>query len=257
MAHPTHTVLHSNTKTASKKEMARRARVRQKLKGTPYNFPKAYIQQHLFGKPRGAAWAKKATAPFFHRFYLLPPFYPLHAYIARLVRNSLAGRTHYCLPLLPSRRNHPPEQRFVLVLKLQTQTLLGGDHSKSQISEHRVFPGKTTWQQGLRRSCGIPHPDASVPGHTYPAPCMLFSYVKYALWYLELHTGKKKMNFFLFWSAEGIKCPCRQNKEIKLTSNSWYSTMFRRLYMTTFVGKKMYSRGQTVSGHLCQSKNSY
>lgn len=90
--------------------------------GPLYNFPEASIQQHLFGKPRGAAWAKKATEPFCHLFYLLPPFYPLHAYIPQLVRNSLAGRTHYCLHFFPSRRNHLPERRFVLVLKLQTQT---------------------------------------------------------------------------------------------------------------------------------------
>lgn len=74
LAHSTHTVMHGNTKAAGWKEMARRARVSQKLKGTLHDFPEAYIQQHLLGKPRGASRAETATAPVCHQFYLSPPF---------------------------------------------------------------------------------------------------------------------------------------------------------------------------------------
>lgn len=98
LALSTRTVMHGSTKAVGRKEMTRRARTSQKLKGTAHDCPEAYIQQHLLGKLRGAARAEIATAPVCHQFYLFLPFYPLYAYIPWLVRNPLAGRTHYCLP---------------------------------------------------------------------------------------------------------------------------------------------------------------
>lgn len=90
--------MHGSTKAVGRKEMARKARVSQKLKGTPYDFPAQEVQKNLLAKLRGAARAEVATAPVCHQFYLFLLFYPSHAYIPWLARSSLTGRTHYCLP---------------------------------------------------------------------------------------------------------------------------------------------------------------